>query len=52
MPLWTVLLSALILHEKLTRRRLAGIALGMGGLALLLGNELAVARRQRRSARC
>lgn len=41
MPLWTVLLSAPILHEKLTRRRLAGIGLGMGGLALLLGTELA-----------
>ncbi len=41
MPLWTVILSAPILHEKLTRRRLAGIALGMGGLLLLLGSELA-----------
>jgi drug/metabolite transporter (DMT)-like permease len=39
MPLWTVLLSALFLGEKLTVRRIAGIALGMGGLALLLANE-------------
>ena len=40
MPLWTVLLSALFLQERLTRRRVAGIALGMGGLGLLLLNEL------------
>lgn len=40
MPLWTVLLSVPILHEKLTRRRLAGITLGMSGLALLLAAEL------------
>jgi len=41
MPLWTVLLSAPILHEQLTRRRLAGISLGMSGLALLLATEFA-----------
>jgi drug/metabolite transporter (DMT)-like permease len=40
MPLWTVLLSAAILHEPLSRRRITGVALGMGGLALLLGREL------------
>lgn len=40
MPLWTVLLSAAVLGEPLTRRRIAGIALGMGGLCLLLGREL------------
>jgi drug/metabolite transporter (DMT)-like permease len=39
MPLWTVLLSALVLGERLTRRRLAGIALGMAGLGLLLTDE-------------
>lgn len=40
MPLWTVLLSAFVLGEKLTRRRVAGLALGMSGLALLLGDSL------------
>lgn len=41
MPLWTVLLSALFLGEPLTLRRTAGLALGMGGLALLLADSLA-----------
>jgi drug/metabolite transporter (DMT)-like permease len=41
MPLWTVLLSAYILDEPLTARRIVGLVLGMAGLALLLGAELA-----------
>jgi drug/metabolite transporter (DMT)-like permease len=44
MPVWTVLLSRLVLHETLTRRRIAGVALGMAGMALLIGNELALLR--------
>lgn len=40
MPLWVVLLSTFVLHEKLTRRRLLGVALGMAGMALLIGSEL------------
>lgn len=40
MPLWTVLLSALLLREPLAFRRVAGVTLGMGGLAVLLGREL------------
>lgn len=40
MPLWTVILSALLLRERFTLRKAAGVALGMGGLALLLGPEL------------
>ncbi len=44
MPLWTVLLSVFLLDEKLTVRRIAGVALGMAGLALLLGTELATLR--------
>lgn len=40
MPLWTVVLSAFVLGEKLTRRRVAGLALGMSGLLLLLGDSL------------
>jgi drug/metabolite transporter (DMT)-like permease len=44
MPLWTVLLSALVLDEKLTTRRIVGVGLGMAGLALLLGAELASLR--------
>lgn len=41
MPLWTVLLSTWVLHERLTTRRIVGVALGMAGMALLLGSELA-----------
>jgi len=40
MPAWSVLLSALLLHEPLTRRRILGVALGGGGMLLLLGNEI------------
>ncbi|MBK8017921.1 MAG: DMT family transporter [Betaproteobacteria bacterium] len=40
MPLWTVLFSTLILHEKLTVRRVAGIVLGMSGLGLLLTDSI------------
>ncbi|MDP1610351.1 MAG: DMT family transporter [Sulfuritalea sp.] len=39
MPIWSALLSVWFLHEPLTRRRLAGLALGMGGMALLIGAE-------------
>lgn len=39
MPLWSALLSVWFLNEPLTRRRLIGLALGMGGMALLIGAE-------------
>jgi drug/metabolite transporter (DMT)-like permease len=41
MPVWVVLLSTFVLKERLTARRLLGLALGMGAIALLLGHELA-----------
>jgi len=41
MPLWTVLLSRFVLHEKLTRRRVLGVSLGMAGMGLLLADEFA-----------
>ena len=37
MPVWAVPLSVWLLGERITRRKLLGLALGMGGLALLLG---------------
>lgn len=40
MPLWTVILSALFLGERLTLRKLSGVAFGMSALILLLGTEL------------
>lgn len=44
MPLWVVLLSMFILREKLTRRRVLGVALGMAGMALLIGGEFTAAQ--------
>jgi drug/metabolite transporter (DMT)-like permease len=44
MPVWAVLLSVFILHEKLTRRRILGLALGMAGMAVLLGGEMSIMR--------
>jgi drug/metabolite transporter (DMT)-like permease len=41
MPLWTALLSAWVLHERLTGRRLLGIGLGMAGMLFLIGGDLA-----------
>jgi len=41
MPAWAIPLSVWLLGERLTRRKLAGLALGMGGLALLLGEGVA-----------
>jgi drug/metabolite transporter (DMT)-like permease len=40
MPLWGVLLSAWLLNERLTARRILGVVLGMGAMLLLLSNEL------------
>lgn len=42
MPIWAVLLSVFMLHERLTRRRLLGLVLGMAGMALLIGGEFTV----------
>jgi drug/metabolite transporter (DMT)-like permease len=37
MPAWAIPLSVWLLHERITGRKLAGLALGMTGLVLLLG---------------
>lgn len=39
MPVWSALLSVWFLNEPMTRRRMAGLALGMSGMALLVGAE-------------
>ncbi len=39
-PVWSVPLSAWLLDEPLTRRRLMGLVAGMAGLALLMGDEI------------
>ncbi len=45
MPVWSVLLSIWILGERFTARRALGVALGMGGMGLLLGAEFEALQR-------
>lgn len=45
LPIWTVLFSLPLLHEPLSRRKLIGLALGMCGMALLLGDDIRHVRR-------
>jgi len=40
MPIWSVLFSLWLLHEPLSWRRLAGLLLGMAGMAVLIGEEI------------
>jgi drug/metabolite transporter (DMT)-like permease len=40
MPMWSVLFSLFLLHEPLSKTKLAGMALGMAGMALLLGDDV------------
>lgn len=41
MPLWAVVLSALFLADRITRRRVAGLAFGLCGLGVLFAGSLA-----------
>lgn len=40
MPVWSVLISLALLHEPLSKRKIAGMALGMLGMVLLLGDDV------------
>ncbi len=40
MPMWSVLFSLALLHEPLSRRKVAGLALGMLGMGVLLGDDI------------
>jgi drug/metabolite transporter (DMT)-like permease len=40
MPVWATLISIALLHEPLNRRKIIGLALGMAGMAVLLGDDL------------
>jgi drug/metabolite transporter (DMT)-like permease len=46
MPLWAVILGRVLLGERLTRGRAAALVLGLGGLAVLMGPEIAIVRRR------
>jgi drug/metabolite transporter (DMT)-like permease len=45
MPVWATGIGALVLHERLSSRKLIGLVLGTLGMALLLGEDIAVIRR-------
>jgi drug/metabolite transporter (DMT)-like permease len=45
MPVWSVPLSAWLLAEKITPRKIAALVLGMAGMALLIGEDLNVVGR-------
>lgn len=40
MPLWATLIATFVLREPLGKRKLTGLVLGMGGMAILVGDEL------------
>jgi drug/metabolite transporter (DMT)-like permease len=40
MPVWSVLFSLALLHEPLSKRKVAGMALGVLGLGVLLGEDI------------
>ena len=42
MPLWATAIATLVLHEPLGTRKLIGLALGISGMAILVGDELRV----------
>jgi drug/metabolite transporter (DMT)-like permease len=44
MPVWSIPLSVLVLGEKVTARRAAGLVMGMSGMALLLIEDFATLR--------
>jgi drug/metabolite transporter (DMT)-like permease len=44
MPIWATLIATVVLNEPLSRRKIVGLALGTTGMALLIGEEIAVIR--------
>ncbi len=40
MPLWATIIATLVLNEPLSKRKAAGLGLGMVGMALLVGEEV------------
>jgi drug/metabolite transporter (DMT)-like permease len=42
MPVWATLVALVVLHEPMNKRKWLGLALGMAGMALLIGNDFKV----------
>ncbi|HJU24835.1 MAG TPA: EamA family transporter [Casimicrobiaceae bacterium] len=45
MPIWATAIATFVLHEPISRRKLAGLALGALGMAILLGDQVVVVRK-------
>ena len=45
MPLWATIAAAYVLGERITRSKLAGLLLGLSGLAVLIGPDLVILQR-------
>jgi drug/metabolite transporter (DMT)-like permease len=44
MPVWATVIATFVLHERLSRRKMVGLALGVAGMAVLIGEQIAVVR--------
>jgi drug/metabolite transporter (DMT)-like permease len=44
MPIWATMIAAALLHEPLSRRKLLGLALGISGMAVLIGEQISAVR--------
>ncbi len=44
MPIWATLIAAIVLHERLSSRKLFGLALGVAGMSVLIGEQIGVVR--------
>jgi len=44
MPVWATIIAAVVLHERLSRRKLTGLALGFAGMAVLIGEPIGAVR--------
>ena len=44
MPIWATLIAAIVLHERLSARKLVGLALGVAGMSVLIGEQIGVVR--------
>ncbi|HET6803145.1 MAG TPA: EamA family transporter [Casimicrobiaceae bacterium] len=44
MPIWATLIAAIVLHERLSSRKLVGLALGVAGMSFLIGEQISVVR--------
>ena len=44
MPIWATLIAAIVLHERLSARKLFGLALGVAGMSVLIGEQIGVVR--------